>query len=41
MKGLIELWPISKSEWEKYPTLSYWGTDFIRELAENNWDSNH
>jgi len=20
MKGLIELWPISKSEWEKYPT---------------------
>lgn len=34
IKGLNELRPITKSEWEKYPTLGIWGTEFIRALAE-------
>lgn len=34
MKGLIELRPITKSEWETYPTLGLWGTDYIKEIAE-------
>ncbi|MDQ8734217.1 Imm26 family immunity protein [Paenibacillus sp. LHD-38] len=34
MKGLVELRPITKSEWELYPTLGAWGTDYIRQFAE-------
>jgi hypothetical protein len=34
MKGLIELRPITKIEWEMYPTLGIWGTDYIKGLAE-------
>ncbi|MFJ7953907.1 Imm26 family immunity protein [Lysinibacillus sp. NPDC096418] len=35
MKGLEEIRPITKEEWEKCETLGIWGMDYIRVLAES------
>lgn len=37
MKGMEELRPIIKEEWEKYTTLGYWGYDFIQKLADKHF----
>lgn len=34
MRGMIELRPITKAEWERYDTLGIWGYDVIRVIAE-------
>lgn len=35
MKGYKEIRPVTKEEWEKYPTFSTWGYLVIKNLAEN------
>lgn len=34
MRGIIELRPITKDEWERYDTLGIWGYDVICVIAE-------